>query len=300
MFILSGYELSVAITVLIYVLLATGLHVTLGYGGQISMGMAAFVAIGAYTAAMLSTMAGWPLLAVLPASMLLAGFAGVLLGIPSLRVRDDFLAIVTLGFGIIVQSLANRLPFTGGALGISGIPRPAIGGLLLDKASFALLVVLLVVAVMGLTVVLSRSRVGAAWRAVRDDDLAAAAMGLNVPALKVSAVAVGSAYAGLGGGLLAYHLGFVGADTFGLDMSVTVLAMVVIGGVGSFPGAIIAAIGLSLLPEILRPVADLRLLVYGALLALVVIVRPTGLFGSLRWRWRAGRSATVKQAVTDE
>jgi branched-chain amino acid transport system permease protein len=288
---LSGYELSVLITVTIYVMLALGLHVTLGYGGQISMGIAAFVAIGAYAVALLATSAGWPLILTLPASTLLAGAAGVLLGIPSLRVRDDFLAIVTLGFGIIVQSLANRLPFTGAALGISGIPQPALGSLKLDKGAFALLVLGILLALIALTVILSRSRLGAAWRAVRDDDLAAGAMGLHVPALKVSAVAIGSAYAGLGGGLLAYHLGFVGADTFSLDMSVTVLAMVVVGGIGSLPGAIVGGVILGLLPELLRPVADLRLLVYGALLAIVVIVRPTGLLGSLRWR----RTLTVRR-----
>lgn len=284
----SGYQLNVLVVTALYVLMAVGLQLTTGYAGQISLGQAGFYALGAYTAALVATQAGWPFLVAVPLSILVAGVAGALCGLPSLRVRDDFLAIVTLGIGLVVQSLANGLPVTGGAMGISAIPQPTIGSLSLDLGGYAVLVAMITLIGVGAAGWLSRSQLGLAWRALRDDDLAAAAIGLNVPALKVAAFAIGCAYAGLAGCLLAYHLGFIGADSFGFSVSTTVLAMIVVGGLGSLRGAIIGALALALLPELLRPLADVRLALYGALLAVVTaygrggIVRlrlPIGLLG---------------------
>lgn len=276
---ISGYQLNVLIVACLYVLLAVGLQLTTGLAGQISLGHAAFYAIGGYTAALLATRAGWPFLATLPASILVVAVAGLILGAPSLRVRDDFLAIVTLGLGLITQSLANNLPLTGGALGISAIPAPAIGSFTFRLESYTGLVVAITALGVGVAVLLSRSRLGLIWRAVRDDDLAAGAMGMPVRVLKVTAFAVGSAYAGLAGALLAYHLGFIGAESFGVSVSITVLAMIVLGGLGSLPGAVVGALVLSLLPEVLRPLASYRLTLYGALLAFVIAYRPGGLLG---------------------
>lgn len=276
---LSGYQLNVLVIVMIYVILAVGLQITVGYAGQISLGHAAFAAIGGYAVALLTTQAEWGSLSSVIAAIAMSAVAGAFLGLTSLRVRHDFLAIVTLGFGIIVQSLANRLEFTGAALGISGVTRPSVFGDPISREHFAILVCIVMLVAIVVAWGLSRSRLGLAWRAVRDDDLVAGTMGLHVWGLKLSAFSIGSAYGGLGGALLAFHLGFVGSDTFSLDMSVTVLAMIVVGGLGSLTGAVVGGVILAALPEFLREVATYRLMIYGALLVLVVVFRPTGLFG---------------------
>jgi branched-chain amino acid transport system permease protein len=286
---LSGYELTVLQLVCIYVIMAVSLQVTLGFAGQISIAAGAFAATGAYTTALLTTTAGWPLPAVLLASIVVAGVAGFLIGLPSLRVREDFLAIVTLGFAIIVYSLASRLPFVGGALGIPNLPKPSLGALELDRPLYTLFVVIATLLVIAVVFGLSRSRLGLRWRSVRDDELAASTMGMSVGRLKLSAFVIGAALTGLAGSLFAYSLGFVGADSFNLDFSIMILSMVVIGGLGSLPGAVIGAVVLALLPEILRSLADYRLTIFGLILVVVLIVLPGGLVGS-RGYGRSGLS----------
>jgi branched-chain amino acid transport system permease protein len=287
---MSGYELTVLQLVCVYVIMAVSLQVTLGFAGQISIAAGAFAATGAYTTALLTTQSGWPLPAVLLASIVVAGVAGLLVGLPSLRVREDFLAIVTLGFAIIVYSLASRLPFVGGALGIPNLPKPSLGSLELDRPLYTLFVVVITVLVIFAVLGLSRSRLGLRWRSVRDDELAASTMGMSVGRLKLSAFVIGAAFTGLAGSLFAYSLGFVGADSFNLDFSIMILSMVVIGGLGSLPGAIIGAVVLALLPEVLRSLADYRLTIFGLILVVVLIVLPGGLVGS-RGYGRSGLSS---------
>ena len=294
--ILSGYELTVMQLVLIYIIMAVSLQVTLGFAGQISIASGAFAATGAYTTALLTTRAEWPMLLVLLASIVVAGVAGLLIGMPSLRVREDFLAIVTLGFAIIVASLASRWQFVGGALGIPNLPLPSIGSFVLDQQGYTLFVFLITVLVVAAVIGLSRSRLGLRWRSVRDDELAASTMGMSVGSLKLSAFAIGAAFTGLAGALFAYSLGFVGADSFKLDFSIMILAMVVIGGLGSLTGAVIGAVALALLPEILRSLADYRLTIFGLILVVVLIALPGGLVGS-RGYGRSGLSI-VKHLLT--
>jgi ABC-type branched-chain amino acid transport system, permease component len=293
---LSGYELTVMQLVLIYIIMAVSLQVTLGFAGQISIASGAFAATGAYTTALLTTRAEWPMLLVLLASIVVAGVAGLLIGMPSLRVREDFLAIVTLGFAIIVASLASRWQFVGGALGIPNLPLPSIGSFVLDQQGYTLFVFLITVLVVAAVIGLSRSRLGLRWRSVRDDELAASTMGMSVGSLKLSAFAIGAAFTGLAGALFAYSLGFVGADSFKLDFSIMILAMVVIGGLGSLTGAVIGAVALALLPEILRSLADYRLTIFGLILVVVLIALPGGLVGS-RGYGRSGLSI-VKHLLT--
>lgn len=293
MIVLSGYELTVLQMLCIYVVMAISLQVTLGFAGQISIAAGAFAAVGAYTTALLTTRADWPMLLVMIASIVVAGAAGILVGLPSLRVREDFLAIVTLGFAIIVYSLASRLPFVGGALGIPNLPLPSIGNIELDQSGFTLFVVLTTVVAIVIVIGLSRSRLGLRWRSVRDDELAASTMGMRVGGLKLSAFAIGAAMTGLAGSLFAYALGFVGADSFDLDFSIMILAMVVIGGLGSLTGAVIGAVVLALLPEALRLLADYRLTIFGLILVVVLIALPGGLVGS-RGYGRSGLSMLRK------
>lgn len=294
--ILSGYELTVMQLVLIYIIMAVSLQVTLGFAGQISIASGAFAATGAYTTALLTTRAEWPMLLVLLASIVVAGVAGLLIGMPSLRVREDFLAIVTLGFAIIVASLASRWQFVGGALGIPNLPLPSIGSFVLDQQGYTLFVLLITALIVAAVIGLSRSRLGLRWRSVRDDELAASTMGMSVGSLKLSAFAIGAAFTGLAGALFAYSLGFVGADSFKLDFSIMILAMVVIGGLGSLTGAVIGAVALALLPEILRSLADYRLTIFGLILVVVLIALPGGLVGS-RGYGRSGLSI-VKHLLT--
>jgi len=290
---LDNYMLSVGILAGIWVLLALGLNVITGYAGQVSLGHAAFYAFGAYTTAMLTTNLGWPWIVTMPLAIVVAAALGVVLGLPSLRLRDDFLAIVTLGLGLVTQSLALYLPFTGGSLGIGGIPYPALGPLRFDTPAYFAMVVVLVIVGIALSAWLARSWVGLGWRALRDDELAARAMGINVTALKVLAFAVGAGYAGLAGALLAHHLGFIIAYNFGFAESITALAMIVVGGLGTVRGPVVGALLLALAPEVFRPLADYRMTIYGALVAAVIVLQPQGLLGERawlvqRWRWRRG------------
>ncbi len=267
----------------IWVLLALGLNIITGYAGQVSLGHAAFYAFGAYTTAMLTTNLGWPWLVTVPLAVVVAAVLGVLLGLPSLRLREDFLAIVTLGLGLVTQSLALYLPFTGGSLGIGGIPYPSLGGFTFDTATYFLMVAVLAALGVALSRWLARSWIGLGWRALRDDELAARAMGLNVTALKVLAFAVGAGYAGLAGALLAHYLGFIIAYNFGFGESITALAMVVVGGMGTIRGPVAGALLLALAPEVFRPLADYRMTIYGALIAAVMVLQPGGLLGERSW-----------------
>ena len=294
---LDSYALTVGIVAGIWVLMALGLNIITGYAGQVSLGHAAFYAFGAYTTAILTTKLGWPWFITMPLSVVVAAGLGVLLGLPSLRLKEDFLAIVTLGLGLVTQSLALYLPFTGGSLGIGGIPYPSIGGFSFSTGTFFLLVAVLVALGIALSLVLDRSWIGLGWRALRDDELAARAMGLDVTRLKVLAFAIGAGYAGLAGALLAHHLGFIIAYNFGFNESITALAMIVVGGMGTVRGALLGALLLAMAPELFRPLADYRMSVYGALIVVVMAFQPGGLLGERSWigrrlkvrslRWRA-------------
>lgn len=290
--ILDNYAFTVGTVVGIWVLMALGLNVITGYAGQVSLGHAAFYAFGAYTTAILTTNVGLPWFLTMPLAVVVAAVLGVLLALPSLRLREDFLAIVTLGLGLVTQSLALYLPFTGGSLGIGGIPYPSLGSFSFSTPTYFLMVAILVVAGVLLSLWLDRSWVGLGWRALRDDELAAQAMGIDVTRLKVLAFAIGAGYAGLAGALLAHHLGFIIAYNFGFNESITALAMIVVGGMGTVRGALFGALLLALTPEVFRALADYRLSIYGLLIVGVMVFQPGGLLGDRSWAvrtWRARR-----------
>lgn len=277
--IINPYYLGIVVIVGIYVILALGLNIITGFAGQVSLGHAAFYAIGAYTSAILSLQGHLNFWLALPAAAIVTWFTGILLGLPSLRVKEDFLAIVTLGLGLIIQSLLNNLKITGGALGLSNIPQPELLGESMSSFSFALMTWLLVALAAFIAWRALNSRVGRAWLAIREDELVADALGVNTTRLKVLAFALGALYAGVAGSLFAHYTTFISADSFGFNESATMLSMVVLGGLGSIPGAITGAILLALAPEVLRPLADYRMLIYGLLLVLLMRYRPQGLFG---------------------
>src|ERR1700730_6608147 len=257
----------------INMILALSLNIITGFCGQVSLGHAAFYGIGAYTAAYLSKL-GVPLLLTLPAAMAMAGLIGVVVGLTSLRVRHDFLAVTTMGIGFVFLGFVRKQKWLGAELGISGIPASR-----LDPVVYAGLIVAFAVGVIALTLWIKRSWMGFTFDAVADDEDAAPTVGINVSTYKLTAFGIGTALAGLAGGLYVYFARIILPDTFDFVQSIAVLTMVVIGGTGSVWGVVAATIGLTLLPEGSRAAADYRLLIFGAILMLVMRFSPGGLAG---------------------
>lgn len=276
---LSGYLVTVLITIGIYVILALSLNIITGYAGQISLGHAAFMGIGAYTSALLYTKAGfsfWPAFLV---AGLVAGLVGAVLAIPCLRVREDFLAITTMGINFVVEATFLYVPFFGAGMGIGGINPPSLFGREVSKPGFLSLVVGVILAVIVVDRWLIRSWIGLAWSAIREDEGAAGAMGIDVVRFKVFAFTLGSAGAGLAGSLYAHFLTFIMPVNFSFGQSIVILSMVVFGGIGTLRGPTVGAIVLGALPEISRPTMEYRTLIYGVLLLLLMRYQPDGILG---------------------
>ena len=300
---------------LIYAMLALGLNIVVGFAGLLDLGYIAFYAVGAYTWALLASPQfglHLPFWIVLPIGAAVAALFGLLLGAPTLRLRGDYLAIVTLGFGEIIRIFLNNLDHpvnvTNGPIGINKIDPINIGGADFTRAhevfgitfSGVHIYYYVLLALLFLTVVvcvrLERSRIGRAWVAIREDELAAQAMGINTRNIKLLAFALGASFGGVAGGLFASLQGFVSPESFGLLESIMVLCMVVLGGMGHVYGVLLGALLLTTLPEILRSTASpiqralfgdvyvdpeaLRMLLFGLALILVMLVRPTGLWPS--------------------
>ncbi len=299
---------------LLFVMLALGLNIVVGYAGLLDLGYIAFFAVGAYSYALLGSPQfdlHWPFFALLPIGALVAAFFGVLLGTPTLRLRGDYLAIVTLGFGEIVRIFLNNLnrPFnlTNGPQGITLIDPLQIGGANLAKShtlfgieiasvhSYYYVFLACAAVSIFISVRLEDSRIGRAWVAIREDELAAAAMGINTRNIKLLAFAMGATFGGVAGGLFASFQGFISPESFTLLDSIMVLCMVVLGGMGNVVGVTLGALLLTALPEALRyagPLqeswfgtvfvepSDLRMLLFGLALVLMMLFRPAGLWPS--------------------
>jgi branched-chain amino acid transport system permease protein len=289
-FVLGQYWNYTLGTVGIYVILGLGLNIVVGLAGLLDLGYVAFFAIGAYSVALLTAPAPHGIQMnfwlVLPIGVVVTAISGVLLGIPVLRMRGDYLAIVTLGFGEIIRILSKSdalTGFTGGPRGVRAVGGPSLLGR--DFSSefyFMYLIVLGVVLVAWVTYRLQHSRVGRAWMAMREDEDVAEAMGIHTLKYKLLAFAIGAAFAGLGGVIFASRNTFTGPEDFTLLVSINVLCLVIIGGMGSIPGVVLGALALKGLPEILRQLDEYRMLAFGALLVGMMIVRPEGLWPSTR------------------
>ena len=270
------YEISLATVVGINIILALGLNTITGFCGQISLGHAAFYGVGAYTCALLAK-AGTPLPLAIAAGMISAGAVGLVVGLASLRVRHDFLAITTMGVGFLFLGVVRQQEILGGELGISGVPSPGLG-----KIGYLVLVLFLVALFTAFNLWIKRSWMGFAFDAVADDEDTARVMSVDVGAYKLVAFAMGTAMAGVAGGLYAYFARFLMPDDFGFITSISVLSMVAVGGIGSVFGVIVATIILTLMPEFFRFISDYKLLVYGTLLFAVMRFAPEGLAGLAR------------------
>jgi branched-chain amino acid transport system permease protein len=289
----------------LYVLLGLGLNIVVGYAGLLDLGYVAFFAVGAYATAVFTSPASFLVTEegqafadggltnfwfALPAVIIVAVVIGILIGAPVLRLRGDYLAIVTLGFGEIVRTLflSDWLqPFFGGAQGIIQVPAPPPGSLdLRDAERIYYLILAFVLVAAFVSFRLANSRVGRAWAAMREDESVAEAMGISVIKYKLLAFAMGAAIGCLGGTFFAAKIGSIFPNSFGLLVSINVLAVIILGGMGSIPGVIVGALVLVGLPEVLREIVppEYRLLVYGAILVAIMIYRPEGLLPNVRRR----------------
>jgi branched-chain amino acid transport system permease protein len=284
----------IADVALLYVLLALGLNIVVGYAGLLDLGYVAFFAIGAYTLAYLGTKYGvgfWPCLVL---GIALAAVSGLILGAPTLRLRGDYLAIVTLGFGEIIRITATNTDEIGGAEGISNIPHPPpfLGiEFALDPLPYYYLMVAVIILVIIFSRRLENSRVGRAWSAIREDEDAAELMGVPTFKFKLLAFMIGAMIGGFAGVLFASLRIFIGPPDFPFILSATILAAVVLGGAGNIPGVILGAFLIAWLPERFRGFADYRILIFGAALVLMMALRPEGLLPSRR------RSAELKEGT---
>ena len=278
------YLLHIAILCGIYVILSVSLDIIVGMAGLLNLGHVAFYAIGAYITALLSLHFGLNFFISALVSAAASGVCGLLLGIPTLRLRGDYLAIVTLGFGEILRiTLNNWDSLTNGPRGLMGISHPSIGGFVIERPlHFYYLVLFLVAISIALYWRIERTRIGRALVAIREDEIAAASVGIDVTKLKLFAFWIGASLAGLAGSFFASWTGFVSPDSFTFMESVLILCMVVLGGMGNVLGVSIGAIVLSSLPELLREFRDYRMLFFGLLLIVMLAFRPEGIVKSKR------------------
>ncbi len=276
---MNDYSITILTFIAIQAIVACGLNVIVGFAGQISLGHAAFFGIGAYASALLTTKAGLTFWAALPLVILITGAIGMVLGMPSLRLREDFLAVTTIGINFIVESVFLYIPFFGGALGLGGIPSITALGTRLRGANYLYLCLFFLAAVLLISRRFTRSWAGLACFALREEETAASSMGVSPIRFKLLAFVLGTAMAGLGGALYAHLMRFISATDFGFTMSVSMMASVVLGGVGTLWGPVFGALILGLLPEIFRPLVDYRMLLNAAILLLMIRFQPAGLLG---------------------
>lgn len=301
-FIASRGAVDLATLVLIYIMLALGLNVVVGLAGLLDLGYVAFYAVGAYSFALLSQYFGVSFWFALPIGAGLAALFGLVLGFPVLRLRGDYLAIVTLGFGEIIRILLNNMTtLTGGPNGIGGIPDPTLFGMEFGrlvkgegntsfhetfgiayssehKVIFLYLIALVLAVITAVAIRrLMRMPVGRAWEALREDEIAAKSLGLSRTAVKLSAFTIGAFFAGFAGTVFASKQGFISPESFVFLESAIILAIVVLGGMGSQMGVILAAIAVTILPELAREFSEYRMLIFGAAMVLMMVWRPQGL-----------------------
>ena len=287
------------IQILIYVMLGWGLNIVVGLAGLLDLGYVAFYAVGAYSYGLLATSFGWSFWVCLPLAGILAAFWGVLLGFPVLRLRGDYLAIVTLAFGEIIRLvIINWQSLTGGPNGVSGIPRPSFFGIPLDNSDDGLaaklgieysptqrivflfyLILALALLTNWVTIRLRRLPIGRAWEALREDEVACRALGINTTTTKLTAFATGAMFGGFAGAFFATRQGFISPESFTFQESALVLAIVVLGGMGSQLGVALAALTMIGGFELFRSLENYRMLVFGMAMVLIMIWRPRGIIG---------------------
>ncbi|MHB1400112.1 MAG: high-affinity branched-chain amino acid ABC transporter permease LivM [Trichloromonadaceae bacterium] len=298
----STYQTNILISALIYVVLGLGLNITVGLAGLLDLGYVAFFAVGAYSYPLLYEHFGITFWLALPIGAAIGALFGLVLGFPILRLRGDYLAIVTLGFGSIVKIvLENWGDFTHGPSGIANIPRPGFFGMEMNLSQATTYVYYIMIVLVLITILVTNrlkdSRIGRAWIALREDEIACVAMGIDMAKTKLSAYALGAAWAGLVGVIFAAKTTFINPASFTFMESAIILSIVVLGGMGSIFGVILGAFILILLPEYLRAFSEYRMLVFGLTMVLMMIFRPQGIISDIRRKYEY--RGLKKQAATE-
>jgi len=295
----QGYLINVAIMSCVYIMLSLSTNFITGYMGILNMGQAAFFGIGAYTAAILATRLQLNFIFTFFFAMIVSAIFGILLGLPTLRLSGRYLAVVTMAFCEICRTLEINLKWlTRGPMGITGIPAPKLFGFELDTGNksaqfyFAVILILLIIFCI---VSITNSRVGRAINAIKDDEIAASAMGINTFFYKVLTFSVASVIAGTAGAFYAHFIGFIDPSSFSFDQSSLILSMTVIGGLGNVWGSILGAAALISLPEILRPLMEVRQILYGIVLVLMMLFRPQGVLGGFNLKHIRQREQHAKK-----
>jgi len=284
--VIESYYATLGSLVAINIILALSQNIVTGYAGQVSIGQAAFMGIGAYSSAILSTYYGLPFWISMPLAIIITTLVGTALGAICLRLSGDFLAVATLGLNFVVASVFLYVPFFGGAFGIGNIKPPVILGHPFNEADFFFFGIFLVVITVGICKWLDASWIGLALRAIREDELAAEAMGVNTAKFKIVAFIFSTAYAGLAGCYYAHFMTFIHPNDFQFTKSIQILTFAILGGIGTIRGALLGSTILTLAPEFLRFIEDYRMLVYGLVIVLVILFQPSGLIGEESILWR--------------
>lgn len=285
----SRFTQEIMTNLFFYVVVCLGLNIIVGYAGLLHLGYAAFFAVGAYTTGILSSVYGMNFWLTLPFSILAAIIAGLAIGAPTLRLRGDYLAIVTLGFGEIIRVTVRNISITGGAIGLIGIERPVLFGMVLNQIThFYYMFFILAILSIFVSYRLQDSRLGRAWAFIREDEDAASAMGINVVTTRLYAFIIGSCFGALAGSFFAVKMTAISPDSFMFIHSVMILLAVVLGGMGKIPGVILGAIIVTLFPEISRDIGQFRLIIFAVILLVLMLYRPQGI-----WPERQGISTKL-------
>jgi branched-chain amino acid transport system permease protein len=296
--VLDAYVITILTLMGIWSVVALGLNVITGLAGQFNLGIGVYMGTGAYATAMLTTAGGFTFWEALPFAIAASALMGFLTGLPALRVREDSLAVLSIGLVFVFESLLIYLPYFGGPLGISRVPRATFAGEHATNQTYLLIVLGALVLSIAVTLYLRRSWMGLAWESIRENETAAHVLGIYPARYKLYAFTIGAALAGLGGVLYAHFIRYVTPYDFGFLPSIYVLVMVVFGGLGTVRGPVFGACFLTLLPELFRFVQDYRNLIYGVTLVLLMLYEPRGLLGDGSFVWRTLRGFWLRIRTT--
>jgi len=273
------YEIVLLTIIGIYSIATLGLNITMGYAGQVNIGQAAFLGIGAFTSAILTTNYGFPFWLSLPIAGIIAMLSGIALGLISTRLRQDFLAITTIGFNFIMTSVFLYYPIFGGSFGIIGIPRPILFGKEVDDTIYLIIVLIVLALCIIFNILIEKSWLGVAFQCIKQDEYTSESININVRKYKILAFSIGTAYAGLAGALLAHYKTYIVYSDFTFIVSIQILTMAVLGGLGNIYGPIIGTSIVILLPEFFRPLLQYRIIMYVVLLIIILRFQPQGIIG---------------------